>query len=346
MDEFQKAEARNYLTAGGLLIAGILCITALLGANRFNAVAVSMPCAIGGAILVILGILLLALHKRDLAGISFIIMGAAHFMTIFNTEDSYMILSLARAFALVWGIILLFSGDKQKWVFAPLSILLGLFFITRPYSAEVPAMAVVVMASFILSAVIAIYFALAAGFERIHLPGRNLITSDETTDFKKSGSSIGYTLFGTSVLCYGLLYCSIPGYQVSGAAIQGLSIGLGMLLILFSILLIAIGKMRFTPVMFILIGTAEILASFSSGAMMYALGILIIITGLFALSRTESRILPGLMFLIYGISYLLSAIAVGAEIIPVVSMLLNFIPAAIALYLAIATLSQKKLPLF
>ena len=347
MDEFQKTEARNYLIAGGLLLAGILCLVSVLSGDKFfNATAISMPCAIGGVILIIIGIVLLALQKRDLAGVSFIIMGAAHFLTMFNAPDSYMVLSLARAAALVWGIVLLFSKDKQKWVFAPLSILLGLFFIIRPYSADISAMGTLLYVVFIASAVIAIYFALAAGFERIRLPGRNLLTSDETTDFKKAGSSIGYALFGTAVLCYGLLYCSIPGYSVSGEAIQGLSIGLGLLLILFGILLFAIGKMRFTPVMFILMGSAEMIASFSTGPMMYAMGALVIVTGLFAILRKESRILPGLMLIFYGVTYFFSAIVGGVVGTPIDSAVLNFIPAAIALYLAIATLSQRKMPLF
>lgn len=346
MDELQKTEARNYLTAGGLLIAGILCLTALLSGERlFNAVSVSMPCAIGGAIMLVIGILLLAMQKRDFAGISFIVIGAAHFMTTFNTEDSYMVLSIARAFVLIWGIVLLFSKDKQKWVYSLLSIFTGIFFIVRPYSADVPAAGTVLIVTFIIATVIGIYFALAAGFERIHLPGRGLITSDETTDFKKAGSSIGYTLFGTAALCYGLTYCSIPGYPLTSEAVQGLAVGLGFLLILFGVLLFTIGKMRFTPVMFILMGCAEMIASISAGTMLYAMGVLLAAAGLFAILRKESRILPGLLLIIYAASYFLSAATIGAAVSPVASILVNIIPAAIALYLAVATLSQRKIPL-
>ena len=79
---------------------------------------------------------------------------------------------------------------------------------------------------------------------------------------------------------------------------------------------------------------------------MYATGVLLIVTGLFAMLRKESRILPGLMIIIYGASYFISAIIGGAAVSPVASILLNIIPAAIAFYLAVATISQRKIPLF
>ena len=347
MDELQKTEARNYLIAGGLLLTGILFLAALLSGDvLYDAVSVSPLCAIGGFIILVIGIILLTLKKRDLAGISFIVLGLAHFMTIFNTPDSYMMLSIARAFALVWGIVLLFSADKQKWVFAPLTILYGLVMLLRPYGADIPAMGVVLTILFILSFVFPLYFALAAGFERISLPGRNLITADETTDFKKSGSAIGYTIFGTVALSFGLFYCSLPGYTFSVEALQVVSLGLGMLLILFGVLLFTIGKMRFTPVMFILIGTEEMISALCSGPVVYAIGVLLVVTGLFAMLRKESRILPGLMLIIYGASYFISVLMGGTAVAPVVSALLNIIPAAISLYLAVATLSQRKIPLF
>ena len=347
MDEFQKTEARNYLTAGGLLLAGLLCLTALLSGDKmFNAAAVSMPCAIGGGVLIVAGVILLTLQKRDLAGISFIILGASHFMTLFNTEETYMALSIVRAFVLVWGIILLFSKDKQKWIFAALSILLGLFFLARPYSADVPSLAVVVMVSFILSAVIAIYFALAAGFERINLPGRRLITADETTDFKQSGSALGYVLFAAHALAWALTYVA-GGFGVfSTDGMHSIEGAIGVLLIFIGILLFVIGNMRFTPVMFILTGAVTFIDCFSTGFVLYVFGAFFILLGLFAILRKESRILPGVMLIVYGGAFFTSISVSGIAEVPVLSIIFNLIPALIALYLATATLSQRKIPLF
>ncbi len=346
MDEFQKTEARNYLIAGGLLLAGILCLTALLSGDKmFNAAAVSMPCAIGGGILIVIGVILLILQKRDLAGISFIILGASHFMTLFNTEETYPALSAVRAFALIWGIILLFSKDKQKWIFAALTIFLGVCFIIRPYCADIPALAVLHIVLFIISVVISLYFALAAGFERIHLPGRHLITADETTDFKQSGSALGYVLFAALALAWALTYVA-GGFGVFSAdGMHSIEGAIGILLIFIGILLFVIGKMRFTPVMFILTGTVTFIDSLSTGPVLYVFGAFFILLGLFAILRKESRILPGIMLIVYGGAFFISVAVSGIAEIPVLSIILNLIPALIALYLAVATLSQRKIPL-
>ena len=118
-----------------------------------------------------------------------------------------------------------------------------------------------------------------------------------------------------------------------------------LLMILIAILLFAVAKMRFTPVMFLLAGALLAVSSVIGDSFEFILGILFIVLGIFAVLRTESRILPGLMFIIYGISYFIGPVAVGAGI-TVLAIIVNGLPALIALYLAVATFSQKKLPLF
>ena len=346
MDEIQKTEARNYLMAGGLLLFAIITLLMNLGTIQ----AISMTSQIGGVMLLIIGIILLVLRKRDIAGITLIIFGvgaavggfASNMLSTFGLIWVYAIVAVV---SLMWGIILLFSKDKQKWIFAVISIIFGL----GGLFAFLPDMAVAETIRHIRSIsviVIAAYFAFAAGFERISLPGRSLITADETTDFKQSGSSVGYALFAGIAVAYVLLYLGVFSSQGMIDAVHAASFGLGVMLVLIGILLFAIGKMRFTPVMFILVGIAEMLSWFSSGAMMYALGAVVVITGIFAMLRKESRILPGLMLIIYGASFFISAWVGGTAIAPVASVILNIIPAAIAVYLAVATLSQRKIPLF
>ncbi len=103
--------------------------------------------------------------------------------------------------------------------------------------------------------------------------------------------------------------------------------------------------MRFTPVMFLLAGALLAVSSVIGDNFEFILGILFIVLGIFAVLRTESRILPGLMFIIYRISYFIGPVAVGAGI-TILAVIVNGLPAVIALYLAVATFSQKKLPLF
>jgi len=121
----------------------------------------------------------------------------------------------------------------------------------------------------------------------------------------------------------------------------------GILMIFVAILLLTVGQMRFTPSMFLLLGLSTILGIYSSGAMFIGIGILFIVIGLFAMFRTESRILPGIMLFIYGCTYIFTgyptAIFLSA---PIVSALLNGIPALMAIYLSFVVYSQRKLPKF
>ncbi|HJJ31846.1 MAG TPA: hypothetical protein O0X25_00005 [Methanocorpusculum sp.] len=83
---------------------------------------------------------------------------------------------------------------------------------------------------------------------------------------------------------------------------------------------------------------------FSTGAMFIGCGILFIIIGLFAMLRKESRILPGIMLIVYGCSCFFTAYIGGN--FPVVSAILNAVPCLIAIYLAFVVYSQKNLPKF
>ena len=349
MDEIQKTEARNYLTAGGLLLIGVIELLVLfhkIGGSGVQSATSSevLVWAVAGSILLVLGILLLVIHKRDLAGITFIILGIANIMSTFIGVDAMGLMLITNIVCLLWGIIVFFSRDSQKWIFGTISILYGLYLVPLLFFA--PAVQQVCqLVLIVIVAAIAFYFALAAGFERICLPGRRLITADETTDFKQSGSAVGYAIFGGVALTYALMYLNLSVFSANAASIDTAGLGFGFMLILIGILLFAVGQMKFTPVMFIVLGAAEMIPFFSSGIMLYAVAVLVIIAGLFAMLRKESRILPGIMLIVYGVTFFISAAVGGTSIAPIASFILNLIPALIAIYLAVATLSQRKIPL-
>lgn len=110
----------------------------------------------------------------------------------------------------------------------------------------------------------------------------------------------------------------------------------GLMLVLSGILMMAVGKMRFTPIMFILMGFLSILICQDPSIQVYiAAGVMFIVLGLFAVFRKESRILPAIMLIIYGVSCFFAGSGV-------LSGVLNLIPALIAVYLAFAVFSQSK----
>ncbi len=193
----------------------------------------------------------------------------------------------------------------------------------------------------IIISVAALYFACAS--ERIALPLGALLKKDVITDFKASGSVLGYLLFGLSTTVWaGTYLLGVP----SEIALVFDSI-CGMMLISSGILLFAVGKMRFTPIMFILMGFLTLISQLLTGPLFYVVGAMFIVLGLFALLRNESRILPGIMLILYGVTYFVGAVTIGSAAVPVVSGVLNLIVTVISVYLAFAVFSQnKRLPLF
>ena len=343
MSETQGFEIRNYLTAGGFLLIGILFLvstlsTLELGNGTAELVATDMiKNLVFGLLFFAVGTILVILRGRDIAAITFILTGLTDIAVFFCGENA----NASWIFAIVnilWAIIILFAQDKEKYLFFVLNLLLGITTITK-YLPDAPV--IVKFIPLVLLILIALYYAFAAGCERISLPGRKLLTADTVTEFKKSGSSIGYVLFALSSGLWVLIY--LFGIDLSAASIFCLERALGIALIVIGILL-AYKKLQFTPVMFILMGVGDLIASFSSGIMIYAVGILLVVAGIFALMRKESRILVGVMLILYGCSAFLSAIT-GTSGMSAISLVLNGIPCLIALYLAVATLSQRKMPL-
>ena len=348
MDEFQKNEIRNYLTAGGLLLFCVTIGLALISVITGDVTATGLPALqmIGsGVLFLILGILLAVLRKRDLAAIAFLVTGAGTFGVAFTDitiagETSILIVG---AVYLASALLLLFAKDCKKIVF---SLILAAFGLSVILSGLGVAVTIVLD---LIAIVIALYFALAAGFEKISLPGRDLITADDSTEFKQSGSAVGYLIFAAVSGAWVVSYIFGAAGNISLSAgiagsLPGIEKAFALVLAVVAILLFAVGKMRFTPVMFLFIAMAYYLVSVSTGFAMYVIGGLFILLGLFAMVRNESRILPGLMLIIYGCTDFFSVIA-GATTNPVLSIFLNAIPCLIAVYLAVATFSQKKLPL-
>ncbi|MDO5844320.1 MAG: hypothetical protein Q4Q53_04135, partial [Methanocorpusculum sp.] len=192
--------------------------------------------------------------------------------------------------------------------------------------------------------VVSLYFALAVSSEKISLPLGKTLKSDVETDFKKSGSVLGYLLFGLSCASYAFYYLS--GTTEAYTNYLALDSVVGFMLIVTGILLFAVGKMRFTPVMFIIMGFVTITATNLGNQYVYVpLGIALIILGIIALLRTESRILPAVMLVVYGFTF--ETFSLGLGDIPILQGVLNLIPCLIAVYLAFAVFSQsKKLKLF
>ena len=328
MDELAKTEARNYLSAAGFFIFAaeslLYLISYFTGTISEFSPAIEISAGVG---MLIIAALLFILRKRDLIGILFVMLG---FMDLFyvNYFGGDRFLDLLCIFAILVAVVTLTSKDKQKWLLFPIPVLL-LF-------PGVP---------FILGTLLSLYYALVCASEKINLPGRKLLTADEETDFKASGSVLGYMLFGLTMAAWAIFNLFGESYGFTYGALQMLEFICAVLLVFVSILLFAVGKMRFTPVMFLLIAMVTLFGNFSTGAMSIGIGVLFLIIGLFAILRKESRILPGIMLFLTAVVYFILG-GVGFGIPTIAVGIVEFVVTAIAVYLAFVVYSQKKLPKF
>ncbi|MDO5847848.1 MAG: hypothetical protein Q4Q20_06125 [Methanocorpusculum sp.] len=335
MDEPAKTEARNYLSAAGFfLIAAYFILIPLMMMGSDHNTTIHLISGIG---LLLIGTLLIILRKRDMIAILFMLLSFFYLSLGFIQGDpGLMIVACFYGLILLTLLITLTGKDKAKWLLIIIPLLMLISLIGISGILENPVFGWIV-------AVVSLYFALACASERLSLPGRKLLTADEETDFKASGSVLGYLLFAVTTGMYVV-------YYIAGEAMMQLeylttiNLVAAILLIYVAVLLFAVGKMRFTPVMFLLFGLTIILAIYSTGTMCIGTGILMIIIGVFAMLRKESRILPGIMLVVYGCTYFFTAY--GGGNMPVVSVILNGLPCLIAIYLAFVVYSQKKLPKF
>ena len=349
MNEIAKNEMRNYLSAAGFFV---LALSALLVSAEFLGELTTgyfqTADIIPSVLLLLIGVLLAVLGKRDLTSISFLMFGSLKLLIILPlvltsiTLDAMSFVNpILLSFYIIFALILLTAKDKAKY---PLALLIGLDGIFNLVWFTGTISGIIMGSSRLILAVLALYFAFACASERISLPLGKTLTAEQETDFKNSASALGYLTISASMVVWAFFYL----FKASDGVTEMIYSADGvyaLLMILVGILLFAVAKMRFTPVMFLLAGALLAVSSVIGDSFEFILGILFIVLGIFAVLRTESRILPGLMFIIYGISYFIGPVAVGAGI-TVLAVIVNGLPALIALYLAVATFSQKKLPLF
>jgi len=343
MDELAKTESRNYLSAAGFFLISaflILFIFLNIGSSTFIDSNGLIHLILGIGLLVI-ATLLIVLRKRDMIAILFFMMGFFQLFLAFSSPGIWNFIMVG--FLVLVALVTLTSKEKVKWLLFLIPTIWFVYCLIKVCFGYNPTVFIVFFA---VLTVICLYYAFCFACERCHLPGSKILTADETTDFKASGSVLGYMLFALISGGYTLYYILDEAVLPLETFITAELIA-GILMIFVAILLLAVGKMRFTPIMFLLMGVTGILSIYSTGYMFIGIGILWIVIGLIAMLRKESRILPGIMLIVYGCTMFFTAFATGAMVsAPVVSAILNAIPCLIAIYLAFVVYSQRKIPKF
>lgn len=344
MDESAKFELRNYTMAAGFFVIAVTGLfvsgSTLLGTLVGNLFA--MP--IIPSIMVFVGVLLVFLEKRDLTAITFLLYGIMMFFLwmdsssrIIDGEFPHMRL-LFDAFLLLLAVLILTSHDQKKYFLAIIPILLALLYITPVISSWLG----ILFGD--LLALVTLYYAFVCASERVRLPGYATLTSDVVTNFKINGSVLGYFLFAISGAAYTLSY--LTDGSLDAAAVH-LDMICSIFLILSGVLLLVAGKMRFTPVYFMLLGCFALIGTQVSGIFQCIIGVMAIFLGLFAILRLESRVLLGVLVIIDAGTYFVAAFFSSGPLASGLEVILYGVPCLLAIYLAFAVFSQsKKLPVF
>ncbi|MBR4987868.1 MAG: hypothetical protein IKY81_04345, partial [Methanocorpusculum sp.] len=132
MNETAKNEMRNYLSAAGFFV---LALSSLIVSADFF-IKLTSDCfqtadGILNVLLLLIGVLLAVLGKRDLTAISFLMFGSIRIlmfsvttsMTSGPQSEVFFVCAILLSFLILLALILLTAKDKAKY---PLSLLIGL----------------------------------------------------------------------------------------------------------------------------------------------------------------------------------------------------------------------------
>ena len=131
MNEISKNEMRNYLSAAGFFV---LALSALIVSGEFFGEGTTsyfqIADLIPSVLLLLIGVLLAVLGKRDLTSISFLMFGSLKLLIILPlvltsiTLDAMSFVNpILLTFYIIFALILLTAKDKAKY---PLALIIGL----------------------------------------------------------------------------------------------------------------------------------------------------------------------------------------------------------------------------
>ncbi len=349
-----RSELRNYVMAAGF-IAMFVFATIVAGINlgghttyQFFGTHNVLIATVFFLILVSLGITLALLHKRDLVSITFILIGISIFLPQFGAQfyGGFTAYSMI-AIVLISGVMFLFTRNEQRYSCSLLLILRGLMFIIV-LLPEYNYTYVAILS--IITAVVTAYFALAISLENPMMPLYKMLTVDENDEsqdgspvhFKVTGSILGYMLFSAAMLSSVLYYAKIDDISVMGVfATESVC---GMMLIVTGFIMLVAGRMRFTSMLFIMLGVVTSTTVFMM-EISYICCLFYFLIAAICIFRKDRRLYVGVAIFFYGLTYLVSAAVGGTADTAGLSLVLNLIPFLILMYVCLALCSDGRLKL-
>ena len=353
MSEITKRDSRNYITAFGFLVIAAFFVHIMIDTYMVaNSIAlpgsefiIFKPPVIIGLFLLVCGILLFILRKRAIAASTFVFTSAQIFGYAL-LPDNLIILGVFCAFSFVFAAILLLSKDRVKYVYAGISVAIGtvtLLWIIPTNGVLVPITIIVIL----LFTLLLIYITIACSSDKHSLPFTKYLIKDGEATIATGGQMLGY-LFIAMYISVDVVYDIAKAEIIVNETMIPIHVSLILMLFLCGILLLFIGKMRFTPVLFIGIAFAFWLDIMSTGYFYFIAIFVLLLIGVIAVLRKYSRLLPSLLTIFYSFTLMTGSLYyLGGIELRSASIILNGACIFLTIYLAFATFSEvKKLPLF
>ena len=353
MNTDAKEEARNYVTAFGFMSLAALHLLVLLNTlateGKVNSVILFeesyMCCFIAGIACLLSGIVLFILRKRVFAAVTFFLFGV---LNIFYAagQGNIGVSVMFTFFALLLALIFLTSKEKQKYLYFSIIVLYVLAFNLNFMTLE--GIWYILKTVFTgLSTFFLLYLSLACASQKHSMPLRNYLTVEENISFNKSGTVLAFLTFA-SYLCLWITVSLAGSVDISPELIyQSQYVYIGVFILL-GVLMLFIGKNRFSSFIFISIGFTLWMSLFAPSTVAgYMAALMFFLIGSFAVFRNQSTLLFALMLIGCGFAYMCYEIAaVYPELISVM-VIIEIFCLLVCIYHAFAVFADKpRLPLF
>ncbi len=363
LSDESKTMIRNYAMVAGFFaffLAGSINVVCLFG--RKTVLETIGPAGdmalyiVTGSLLLLSGIILALLHKRDQVSITFLLLAMVMMFMAFKTMFPIIPSQFSGVgiMAFLVGFMMLITKNEQRVICSlllmptPIFILIGLCCMGA--GVDMTTALMVAAVGLLISVISALYAILAIGLDNPIFPGYDMLIADEVDEsndgvpvhFKVSGAILGYMTLALPMITAILYHLHASGMTVE--ACSYIDIFAGIMLMIFGPIMLVAGRMRFTPFLFMMLGASITIAGLI-GASAWVVCIIMIILGVICVFRFEERMLLGMALILYGLSLLFADQSIFATV-DAVSIFINIIPVAILTYISFALCSNGRLQIW
>jgi len=292
-------------------------------------------CSIG---LILIGVILAFLRKRDLYAVFFI---SISLLTLDIAVVGVEIALPIDFICLIIAIMYLMTRSEQKYIPALIYLLVAILAFRTFDSVPREFMTSVVL----LISLISLYCAIAVGSERYKLPFRDLLTVDEDhpendgvpIDFRVLGSSFGYIIFASVPLV--MLYRNVAGLESFDS--EYFFLVTGAIMIVMAMIMFTVSKLKQTPMIFLILGTFLMLAGFLFDMPMVQFVIMVALAAI-VLMRQEQRMLTAAALIFFGLVPLFIYFCGDGPLANVC----RFVTIFICIWISLGLHSNERIPIF